>query len=121
VWQGNRTTNNTGWFNITDVPVGTYDIGIKNWTCLSEVVSNVTVIGGVGAVVDFGTTREGDVNNDDYVGLDDYTLIVAAYDSVPGSGNWNDCCDFNRDSYVGLDDYTVLVNHYDMIGELLER
>jgi len=119
VWEGNRSTNNTGWFNISDVVVGTYDMGIKNWTCLSELVPNVTVSEGVGAVVDFGTTREGDVNNDDYIGLDDYTMTVTAYDSVPGNGNWNDCCDFNRDSYVGLDDYTVLVTNYDMIGELL--
>jgi len=119
VWEGNRITNNTGWFNISDVVVGTYDMGIKNWTCLSELVTDVTVGEGVGAVVDFGTTREGDVNNDDYIGLDDYTMTVAAYDSIPGNGNWNDCCDFNRDGYVGLDDYTVLVNNYDMVGDLL--
>jgi hypothetical protein len=119
VWEGVRTTNNTGWFNISDVVVGTYDMGIKNWTCLSEVVTNVTVIEGVGAVADFGTTREGDVNNDDYAGLDDYTQVTTAYDSIPSDPNWDVHCDFNRDSYVGLDDYTMVVANYDMTGDLI--
>jgi len=35
LWTTNATTNNTGVFNMS-VVVGTYDIGIKNWTCLSE-------------------------------------------------------------------------------------
>ncbi|MCK4723729.1 MAG: hypothetical protein KAT75_10510, partial [Dehalococcoidia bacterium] len=29
LWEGVCTTNSTGWFNISDIVVGTYDIGIK--------------------------------------------------------------------------------------------
>lgn len=37
------TTNSSGYFTITNLPAGIYDIGIKNWTCLSEMVYGVVL------------------------------------------------------------------------------
>jgi len=108
LWIGNATTNNTGVFNISGLTPGTYDIGIKNWTCLSEVVTNVTLTAGMTTVVDFGTVRQGDANDDDYVGSSDFSLQNFAYNTWPGQPKWNPYCDFNRDDYIGSSDYSVL-------------
>jgi len=110
------TTDQNGNFSVSGLANGTYDIGVKSSLTASRLKSGI----GVADItsVDFGTLLSGDVNSDDYIGLDDYTKTGTAYDSIPGSGNWNDSCDFNRDSYVGLDDYTLCVTNYDTVGEM---
>jgi len=117
LWAGNSTTNNTGVFTISDVVVATYDIGIKNATCLSELVTNVTVNAGAPTVVDFGTTREGDADNDDYIVGGDFGLFSIAYDSWPGQPNWDPRCDFDRDDYIGGTDFGLSSINYDKWGE----
>jgi len=78
LWEGTATTNNTGVFIITDLTPDSYDIGIKNWTCLSELETGVVLSGGVVTEVDFGTTREGDIDNDDWVYLGDQSALCSA-------------------------------------------
>jgi len=118
VWQGNRTTNNTGWFNISDVPVGTYDIGIKNWTCLSEVVP-VTVSEGAGGLVDFGTTREGDANNDDWVTMADLSTTLLGWGTQEGDSAYSIHYDFNRDGWVTMADLSVALSNWGQYGDLV--
>jgi len=77
----NRTTDAYGNFTIEDIEFGTYDIGIKNCTALSELATNVTLSVGMTTVVDFGTTREGDANGNDAVTGMDFSLL---------NGNFND-------------------------------
>jgi hypothetical protein len=112
----NLTLDQNGNFSVGGIANGTYDIGIKSPLTTSRLKSGIVVAGIT--PVNFGTLLSGDVNDDDYIGLDDYTKTVTAYDSVPGSGNWNIDCDFNVDSYVGLDDYTLSVTNYDTVGEV---
>jgi len=107
-WERNVTTNDTGVFNLTGLISGTYDIGIKNWTTLSRLVTNVTLSAGMTTVVDFGPTREGDVNNDDYVDFSDYGILSDAWLSYPGHPNWDARADFNRDDYIDFSDYGPL-------------
>ena len=118
VWAGNRTTNSTGWFNISDIVVGTYDIAIKNWTCLSEVASNVTVSEGVGAVADF-TTREGDANNDDYVVMSDLGCILPAWNTQVGDPEYSVKYDFNRDGYITMSDLGLMLPNWNQHGDLV--
>jgi len=120
VWEGNRTTNNTGWFNISDIVVGTYDMGIKNWTCLSEVATNVTVSEGVGAVVDFGTTREGDADNSDLINMLDRGALADAWNTWPGQPLWDPNCDFNRDGIINMLDKGPLALNWGQWGDLVE-
>jgi len=118
----NVTTDMNGNFTVSGIASGTYDIGVKSPLTTSRLMSGVVLSGNT--QVDFGTLLSGDVNDGrigedpDYISLGDYTRTVTAYDSVPGSGNWNIACDFNVDSYVGLDDYTLAVTNYDTVGEM---
>ena len=118
LWTGNATTNNTGVFNITGLAPGTYDIGIKNWTCLSEVNTSVTLTAGNTTVVNFGTTREGDCNGDDWVTLEDRSLLYAGWDTeeVIQGGCY---CDLNRDGWLTLEDRSLMYANWDQGGDLV--
>jgi hypothetical protein len=119
LWTGVATTNNTGVFTIDNIPAGTYDIGIKNWTCLSELETGVVLSGGEITEVDFGTTREGDANNDDWVTGADRALLYAAWGSHEGDPNWNPHCDFNRDGYVTMADLSLMLPNWNQHGDLV--
>ena len=96
LWTTNATTNNTGVFTITGLTPGTYDIAIKNWTCLSELVAGVTL--NSTAVVDFGTTREGDCNNDGWITGADRAILYTDWGKTVPPGTWH--ADFNRDGWL---------------------
>jgi len=118
LWTGNATTNNTGVFTISGLTAGSYDIGIKNWTCLSELNTSVTLTAGMTTVVDFGTTREGDANNDDYINILDASSLASSYGSSEGGPDWNAHCDFNRDGNINILDASTLTNNYGQHGDL---
>ena len=104
----NRTTDEHGNFTVEGLVPGIYDIGIKNWTCLSKLKTNVTLTAGNTTVVDFGETHEGDANNDDYVDASDFGPLSNAWLSYPGQPNWDARADFSRDSYIDASDFAML-------------
>lgn len=59
----------------------------------------------------------GDINNDNYVGTDDYLILNDAYDSMEGDPNWVDAADLNGDGIVNSDDYELLNASFDTVGE----
>ena len=114
----NATTNNTGVFNITGLAPGTYDISIKNRTCLSEVVTNVTLSAGNTTVVDFGTTREGDCDNNDRINILDASFLASRFGSSEGGPGWSPLCDFNRDANINILDASALASNFGQGGDL---
>ena len=115
----NATTNSTGVFNITGLDPGTYDIGIKNWTCLSEVNSSVTLTAGETTVVNFGTTREGDSNNDDSITGADRSLLYSGWGKSEDQGGYNIHYDFNRDGSLTGADRSLMYAYWAQSGEAL--
>jgi len=113
----NATTNASGVFTINGITPGTYDIGIKNWTCLSETATNVTLTAGSTTPVDFGTTREGDIDNNDWVYLDDLSAFCIAYNTKPGDGGWNANADFDRDDWVYVGDLSLFCTNWNQKGD----
>jgi hypothetical protein len=118
LWTGNATTNETGVFTITHLTRGTYDVGIKNATCLSELETNVTLNLGETTVVDFGQILEGDVNNDDYIDASDFGILSGAWLSWPGQPNWDARADFNRDNYIDASDFGPFSGNWLEWGDL---
>jgi len=117
IWAGNATTNNTGVFTISGLTPGTYDIGIKNWTCLSEVNTSVTLTVGNTTAADFGTTREGDIDNNDWIYLSDMSAFSTAWNTKPGDGPWNAAADLDRNDWVYLGDLSLFCTNWDQKGE----
>jgi len=116
VWSESATTNETGVFTITGLTPGTYDICIKNCTCLSELNASVTLTNNATTVVDFGTTREGDSNGDDVVVIIDFSILAAAFGSTPAAPNWNPNCDFDRNGAVVILDFSMLAGNFGVAG-----
>ena len=119
LWTGNAITNNTGVFTIEGVTTGTYDIGIKNWTCLSELVTGVTLTAGNTTVVDFGTTREGDCDNNDRINILDASFLASRFGLNQGDPNWSPLADFNRDTHINILDASALASNFGQGGDLV--
>jgi len=112
----NITTDAYGNFTIENVTVGTYDIGIKNRTCLSELNSSVTFTAGNATWVNFCTIREGDVKESDKVDGFDFALFSSAYNTRPGDAKWNANADLNRSGKVDGFDFSLLSSNYNARG-----
>jgi parallel beta-helix repeat protein len=118
LWNGTATTNNTGVFTMTGLTPGTYDIGIKNWTCLSELVTNVTLSAGVTTVVDFGTIRVGDADNNDIITGADRSLLYSGWGSQAPNPGYNAHADFNRDGWLTGADRSFMYTYWGQHGDL---
>jgi parallel beta-helix repeat protein len=117
-WTGSAITDTTGFFSVSNLTPGDYDIGIKNWTCLSEMVTNVTLTSGNTTVVDFGTMRVGDANNDDCITISDRTLLYGCWGTGEGDPGWDPNCDFNNDGYITISDRTLQYGNWGQSGDL---
>jgi YVTN family beta-propeller protein len=56
----------------------------------------------------YGNTCDCDLDNDGFVGPNDYNLFGMAWWSAQGSPNWNPDADFDCDGFVGPNDYNIL-------------
>jgi len=115
----NITTNDNGVFTMTGLTPGTYDISIKNSTCLTKLVTNVTLTAGNTTVVDFGTMREGDANGDDKINILDASFLASRFGSSEGDPGWSPNCDFNRDGHINILDASALASNFGQHGDLV--
>lgn len=114
------TSDERGYFTLSDIQPGVYDVYVKNSHTLQNKVT-VTLTNGDNTV-DFGTLREGDVNNDNSVSLLDFSLLVQTYNKCQGIAGYNDQADFNRDGCVTLLDFSRLASNYGKGGDaILQR
>ena len=113
LWTGSAITNTTGFFTITLIIPGTYDIGIKNRTSLSVLATGVTLTGGGTTQVNFGEIKQGDCkNDDDKVTLQDRILMYSLWGGSDFRG------DLKRDGDVGLQDRILMYKYWDQEGNL---
>ena len=113
IWSGTATTNASGVFTMSGLLPETYDIGIKNATCLSEIATNVTLSSPGNA--SFGN-REGDVQKTDKVDGFDFSLLSGAYNTRSGDAKWNPFADLNRSGKVDGFDFSLLSGNYNVRG-----
>lgn len=109
------STDTGGTFRIA-VPAGHFDLCVKSPRALSQRVNDVE-LAGYNNPVEFGTLREGDVDNNDVIDINDSELLADAQGSVPGDANWDDRCDFNRNGAVDLQDYALMYTNFGQVGE----
>jgi hypothetical protein len=125
-------------FNVTARVNGT-DVGTKEMTLASGDFSSVTIVwnttgfsygkyvvsGYAWPVVNETSTADntkidgtvtigiiGDINADGTVDIYDAILLASAYNSSPGSSNWNANADINGDNIVDIYDAILLASHY---------
>ena len=110
------TTNGTGWFSVSGLDPGTYDIGIKNRTSVSEMNMSVTLNAGQTTTAEFGSIREGDCAppdpGDDWVSFSDWQdLIGHAGQAYPNA-------DFDRIGGVLFTDWQMLIGNAGAEGDV---
>jgi hypothetical protein len=54
----------------------------------------------------------GDINNDGFRNVSDFTLFAGTYGSHLGDPNYNPAADLNGDGYVNATDFTMFATHY---------
>ena len=58
--------------------------------------------------------RMGDLNKDGKIDDADAKILIDAFDSRPGSPNWNPVADLDADGWIGPNDILILGNNYEL-------
>jgi outer membrane protein assembly factor BamB len=104
-----------GQFTLPSAPRGDYTLAIQGSVYLRK---DVAVDNRAGAVTNLtATLLAGDINGDNVVNLQDFSLLAAAYGSSAGSANWNPSADLNGDGVVDLQDFELLAANYGLSGD----
>ncbi|MBX7132066.1 MAG: hypothetical protein K1X67_05230 [Fimbriimonadaceae bacterium] len=61
--------------------------------------------------------KNGDSDGDNEVGIGDYALLSAAYNTELGDGSWDPLADLNQDLSVNIADYAILSANYGSVGD----
>ena len=102
---------------VNDLPRGYYTVYIKVNKWLQKIIS-LDLYNTPNASFDV-TLGAGDANNDNYVDIADFGIMVNAYNSssaLPKSG-YNYYADFNDDGFVDIADFGLMVNNYGTHGD----
>ena len=114
------TTDETGSFEILNVPPETYDITIKGSHTLRSLVEDVTITAGSTTPVAFGTLVEGDCwggsGPDNVIDGADYSAILYTFGTYPGHADFIESCDVNQDGVVDGFDYSVILYNFGEAG-----
>lgn len=98
----------------TIVP-GTYQLAVKYPNSL-QVLQTVTLEAGANAVT-IGELLMGDANEDNTIGLEDFSILVSVFGLDLGETGYDARSDFNGDNSIGLEDFSVLVSNFNTSGE----
>lgn len=110
------TGNTGGEAQIIGIPLGTYEVAVKSGMHLQK-VSTLTLEAGDNSL-DIGELRVGDANNDNTIGLEDYSFLVTTFNLNSSDDNYDSQADFNGDGAVGLEDFSLLASNFNVEGEL---
>ena len=110
------TTDQSGRFDVSNIPPENYDVRIKGSHTLANIKRNITLQPGLNTI-DFGTLLEGDANDDNAVTILDYSILRTTYGTVRGQPGYDERADFNQDGGITILDYSLLRTNYGRAGE----
>lgn len=110
------TTDSNGQFALSNMEVGTYEIAVKHSQTL-QVVETVTMVAGTNTF-DFGTLLAGDVNDNNAISLEDFSILAAVFNTTTGDQTFDARADLNGDGVVGLEDFSLLAGNFNITGEV---
>jgi PKD repeat protein/photosystem II stability/assembly factor-like uncharacterized protein len=111
------TTDNSGKFTVAAIAPGTYDVWVKHSHTLQN-LKTLTLTAGVNTI-DFGLLLEGDANNDNTIGLLDFSVLVTTFGKCQATSGYDPRADFNGDDCVTLLDFSLLKANYARSGASL--
>ena len=111
------TTDASGNFTVDNVTPGTWDVLATNCSSLTEMSLGETFTAGNTTYVNFGDSREGDSDGDDWVTLYDRAQLYNGWGSAAGEPKYNVCCDFDRDGWLTLYDRAIMYGKWGQSGD----
>ena len=110
------TTDASGIFTLTGILPGTYDMRVKHSHTLQN-RQTLTLAAGANPPAAVGTLLEGDANNDNYVTLVDFSILVNTFGKCIGFIGYDARADFNGDGCVTLLDFSLLATNFGAAGQ----
>ncbi len=100
---------------VTGIPPGTYELAVKSANHLQR-VQTVTLVAGANSEV-IPELNAGDANDDNFVTLEDFTILSQTFNLQTGDTGFDPRADFNGDGFVALDDFSLLSINFNTAGE----
>jgi hypothetical protein len=115
-FQKNITLASDGSFTVGNIPLKSYEVGIKGAKWLRKVVA---VDATLAPATEVSTTlNAGDANNDNSVDVFDLDPLIQAFNSIEGDANWNGgAADFNCDGSTDVFDLDLLIRNFNSSGD----
>lgn len=113
----NVAVDGLGNFSTGDLPAipGNYLVSVKPRPWLRKNVGPVDTSSSQSGLM--FTLTNGDIDDDNEVGVGDYAILSFAYNSAPGDINWDPYADLNGDDEVSIGDYAILSANYGLSGD----
>ncbi len=115
VQTGKVTLGAVGTYSLlASVPNGTYTLVLKGRHWLAQGIEGIA-INGSSLTRNFSLVN-GDVNNDNFVGFDDFDQLSASFGQASGDPGFDTDADLNGDDFNGFDDFDILSAHFGESG-----
>jgi len=98
-----------------DVAPGTYSVFAKDSHWL-RATGTVIVTPPSTATAGSITLINGDIDNDNFIGLDDFNELSNSFNLGFDAAGYNANADLDGDDFVGLDDFNILSNNFNVAG-----
>lgn len=118
VYQFTPTGSAIGEAIITNLAPGTYNIAVKSANYL-QIVGTVNVVSGPN-ILSVGNLKAGDANNDNFVTLEDFSILSATFNKQSSDVGYDGRADFNGDGFVTLEDFSLLGANFNTAGDIVE-
>lgn len=106
------STNVDGYFEITDLPEGSYDLWITFNRYLTVKIGPINVSQGILTTLPELWMKAGDVNGNNVIDLFDFVILAHAYGADSGDTRWNVFADIVVDSRIDVNDLFWLAKNY---------
>lgn len=114
-YQFTPTGSAAGEVTVFGLDVGTYEVAVKVSNYLQR-VTTVTIVSGANTA-SVAELRAGDANNDNFVTLQDFSILAGTFNLQEGGAGFDPRADFNGDGFVTLVDFSLLASNFNTQGE----
>ncbi|MFS4448042.1 malectin domain-containing carbohydrate-binding protein [Maribacter sp. 2307UL18-2] len=114
-YQFTPTGSAGGEVTVSGIEAGTYEVAVKVSNYLQR-VTTVTIVAGANTA-SVAELRAGDANNDNFVTLQDFSILAGTFNLQEGGAGYDPRADFNGDGFVTLVDFSLLASNFNTQGE----
>lgn len=107
--------NPDGTYSFNTLLTGQFDVAAKYSHWLRKKLP-LNLTGGNLGGVNFALIN-GDIDEDNEIGIGDYAQLSMSYNAWPGDNNWIDAADLDGDGYIDIADFAILSAHYGALGD----